>query len=250
MFQVEVDRLLEYLLSIKKYKAPLHRSTHAVVFEKTSRIVMGLAILLFFAMLIFAGMVLLNENASEEVKSWGMAATVSSLVLVVASFVFNGVSIVISMLRLSKDAHADFLDETNKDFEHVRYALSVSAAASEYAEKILLNKITRIEGKISGFMGKNDLALLSLGAMAWTLYKEVDERVGVDYVMSQVSQVGSTSWLFNLAFFGFAFVFGMTLGAMALKYISRHYRYALEIVQLSHTLRKAGREKCRKHCAE
>ncbi|MDH0894718.1 MULTISPECIES: hypothetical protein [unclassified Pseudomonas] len=240
MFQIEVDRLLEYLLKAKRYKAPMHRSAHAISFEQASKLVLALGILFFIAMLVVASVVFIGGEASERVKLWGTITGLASMVLVLLSFVLGGGSIIISILRISKDLHADFLEEKDREMEHARYVLSVSETAVNYVEKILINKIDRIESRISGFMGRADLALLSLAAMGWTLYKEVDDRVGADYVIDQVSQGLNAGWLFNTIFFGSALVFGMAIGAMALKYISRQYRYALEIVQLSFVLRKGN----------
>lgn len=218
----------------------MHRSSIASLFDKLSKSVLVGGIMLFVVMLILGGIIFGGDEPAEETKIFAAWIGIVSIGLGLTSFVFTGVSIVISIRRLSKDVHTDFLEEKDKEMEYARFALSKSETVSAYVEKVLQNKISRIESRISGFMGKTDLALISLATMGWAFYKEVDDRIGADYVISQVSQGWNAGWLFNGLFFGSAFIFGMTIGAIALKYISKQYRYALEILQLSSILRQAS----------
>lgn len=233
MLQSESDKLLRYLMNAKRYKPPMHRSKYAGRAESFSNKVMFCAAALFGVLLALAAYVYFAGNASEGVKLAGRVVGVFSMLLATGSLILMILSSIISFVRLSKDFCDDLIDQKNHDMANAKFVMSVTESATVYCQKVLELKLRRIEYRMSQFFGNGDnLALVSLGAMGWAVYKEVGQDASI---LSDLPTVVSSIIILALAF-----MLGAYIGALVARNVSYQCRYGLELIELAETLKKRG----------
>lgn len=230
MLEGDVNNLLCELLKAQPYKPPMHRSVYAIKINLLSKWVLVVALVLFLSMLIPAASIYFGVSSSWFVKLAGQGLGILSMIFGLGCLVLNSLSSLISMLRVSKDFDQDFLAQKDHDMKFAWKVLKYTEGSVEYCKKILEMKLSRIESRMADFFGGGDkIAFLSLAGMGWGLYKE-EGSIQQIFVGLPV--------VFSYVFYGaLAFVFGMCVGALIVKTVSRKCRYALEIIELSELLR-------------
>lgn len=230
MLEGDVDNLLSELLRAKPYKPPLHRSIYALRIDLLSRWVLALALILFVAMLVPAAFIYFGMASSWWVKFSGQVLGILSMLFGLGCMVLHTASGVISLFRISRDFEQDLLAQKDHDIKLARKVMKYTEGSVRYCRKVLETKLKRIESRMADFFGGGDkVALLSLAGMGWALYKE-----GADIEKLLAGWPSA----FSYAFYGaLAFLFGMCIGAIAVKAVSRKCHYALEILELSELLR-------------
>lgn len=230
MLEGDVDNLLSELLSAKPYKPPLHRSSYALKTDSLSRLVLGISLALFLAMLVPAALIYFGLASSWVVKSIGQALGVVSMFFAFGCLILTSISSAISIFRTSQDFNRDLLAQKDHDMKLARRMLKFTEGSVEYSRKVLEIKLRRIDSRIADFFGGGDkVALLSLAGIGWALYKEGSD-LGKLFVGLPVA--------YSYAVYGvLAFLFGVCVGAFAIKAVSKKCHYALEILELSDLLR-------------
>lgn len=231
MLEGDVDNLLAELLRAKPYKPPLHRSSYAVRADQISRVALIGSFVLFLIMLVPAGLIYFEIDSSWLIKLIGQGLGIISMIFALGCLLLSFTSSAISILRVSKDFDEDLLAQKNHDMKLARRMLKFTEGSVEYSRKVLEIKMRRIESRIADFFGSSDkVALISIAGMGWALYKE-----GADFEKLFTSLPAAFLYILYVVF---ALLFGVCIGAIAMKGISRKYRYALEILELSDVLRQ------------
>lgn len=154
-----------------------------------------------------------------------------ALILPMLSILLNIASGIWILVKLQKKSISYFINEIDNDELHVSELLVFPKKDLENAKRILQFKITRIKNRIGMFFGAPDkVALISLAAMGWSFFKELNSKNAPSEVLN-VMHIGAT--LNNLLQYVAAFFAGLAIGAILLNRQMQRHIYQSELLEMA-----------------
>jgi uncharacterized membrane-anchored protein YhcB (DUF1043 family) len=209
-----IETVLAYLAKCEPHRSDRARNRSPHIIDKIVRFLLWTGIGLFIVALVLAAAAKTHIVIAKGALLSGALMIAASPLLILAS----GKSLQI------------FMEELKNDRRRVRFLARSSEHTLKEVQHFLKLKIDRIEKRISQFFG-DKAALLSLLAVTYSLVKDVG---GVAWLMATF-QLGfapgnyaNAAWLMALAL-----IFGISIGALALKVLQRRYAYQLELVEMA-----------------
>jgi len=225
-----IETVLAYLAKCEPHRSDRARNRSPHIIDKIVRFLLWTGIGLFIVALVLAAAAKTHIVIAKGALLSGALMIAASPLLILASGFVQTLSQIAMAFRWKKKSLQIFMEELKNDRRRVRFLARSSEHTLKEVQHFLKLKIDRIEKRISQFFG-DKAALLSLLAVTYSLVKDVG---GVAWLMATF-QLGfaprnyaNAAWLMALAL-----IFGISIGALALKVLQRRYAYQLELVEMA-----------------
>jgi len=139
-----------------------------------------------------------------------------------------------SFINLKKEVMNDLVCEIYFAENHIMELERYTESELKYAIEWLNLKINRINNRLNNFFGEKT-AIISICGLA---YSALQATGGLTKFSETMSKAIFHSGIINtLIAFGLAFLFGLSIGAIALKYIANHFEYLRDITKITLNLK-------------
>lgn len=225
------NSLIVFLTRLANFEP--YRSAHIVGRElrATDRIswwTLGAAVLVFLLLLIIFFYVKLTGQQDEWIRISALILAIGVESLAFLSLLSRSVGLLLLAMRWKKISLSTFLDEVEQDDQRGRELSLFGGDVIDRAQLHLQLKLSRLERRVTSFLGDKS-ALLSLIVLAAPFVREAG-GLWMQHVVAPPSPFFSWD---TLSLYLFAFLLGLSLGAMVLKNLAARYRYQLEILSLA-----------------
>ncbi len=224
----ELENLLTQLANSEPYRSANFIGREQRTIERMSNWMLGVACGLAVSMVPLA----LYHKFSDANTSWVRTAALLIAIGVQLSTLFSVVVRSLGLLLLATRWKSLTLTTLLREVEvnegHARRLSKFSRDTMVRAEQHLRLKLSRLDRRAGAFLG-DKTAILSLIAMTLPIMKEAG---GLPWIARSLSSdAGFTSWE-SISVYLFAFLLGISLGAIGLKILGERVRYQLDILCL------------------
>jgi hypothetical protein len=190
--------------------------------EWVSICLLGLSGLTFVCLCAFAIYTRFAQPLSEIWRLVALATAVLTQLLAVLAIVAQSVPGLAIPLFFRKHAFRRLKGEFDHDAANARVLARFKRGALLKAEQYLSTIIERRKLFMGALIGNPEaVAVLSLGTMAWSAYKELAQKLDTPVAVA--------------LHFGVAFLAGLAVGAMLLNRVLRRYAYHRDLLKLALT---------------
>lgn len=169
------------------------------------------------------------DLTAQWVKTTALTIAIGAQILSLLSVIVRSMGILLLALRWKRITLTTLLHEVEVNESHALSLTAFSEDVQERAEQHLRLKLSRLERRIGVILG-DKTAVLSLIVLTIPIVKEAGGLSWIRQVFD--SSYNFTSWE-SLSLYFFAFLLGISLGAIGLKMLAERIRYQLEILSLA-----------------
>lgn len=232
---LNIDEVLTYLTTQCKPSRPTpNKGPWQRNLERSSNWMLAFSGVAFAALVILA-LIHKFHPLSEGLRTSAAWLGVACMFLALLSLMVGMIANLISWRshvkgRRAKHERDPIRNEVETDEMYARHLMKYSEESLKYARHCLQTKISRIDGRIAIFFGK-ELAVLALLGGGISQIKDLG---GISW-LSDTFKLGLVpgNYLNSIALAVLALVTGLALGAISLKNLQRHYAYQVEIIELA-----------------
>lgn len=232
----ELANLLTQLSNSDPYRPAKFSGQEQRTTERIANWVLGAACGLTLSIIPLAGYHHFLDPQAKWVKTAALLIAILVQLSGLLSVAIRSIGLLLLATRWKSVTLTTLLREVEVDEGHARGLGAFSKGAMDRAEQHLRLKLSRLERRAGAFLG-DKTAVLSLIALTMPIVKEAGGfswiRRGLD------TSSGFTSWESMTVYF-FAFLLGISLGAIGLKMLAERIRYQLEVLSLGQSMRDSN----------
>lgn len=225
----ELGGLFVFLANLRRDRTSIYLRSELRGCDRTANKILFLGIGLFVVLALMAVFVDKEEPIPEWVDLLMLLGVVTVQLLGLSSILVRLGGAISMGVRRKKVALTSFILEVESDEQHVSCLIFYSDALLEKARRYLELKIKRTERRVGSILGEKT-AVISLFALSISL---LDGLGGVSAVFGFFSSVPDFFSLKMLLMSGFAFLLGISIGAVLLNSSIEGIRYQLELIELA-----------------
>lgn len=221
--------LLTKLSNSQPYRPSTLIGREQRVLERAANWMLGIACGLILLIVPLAMYFHFWDPTAQWVKTTALTIAIGAQILSLLSVIVRSMGILLLALRWKRITLTTLLHEVEVNESHALSLTAFSEDVRERAEQHLRLKLSRLERRIGVILG-DKTAVLSLIVLTIPIVKEAGGLSWIRQVFD--SSYNFTSWE-SLSLYFFAFLLGISLGAIGLKMLAERIRYQLEILSLA-----------------
>lgn len=232
----ELANLLTQLSNSDPYRPAKFIGQEQRTTERIANWVLGAACGLTLSIIPLAGYYHFLDPEAIWVKTAALLIAIFVQLCGLLSVAIRSIGVLLLATRWKRVTLTTLLREVEVDEGHARGLGAFSKGVMDRAEQHLQLKLSRLERRAGAFLG-DKTAVLSLIALTMPIVKEAGGfswiRRGLD------TSSGFTSWE-SMTLYFFAFLLGISLGAIGLKMLAERIRYQLEVLSLGRAMKDSN----------
>lgn len=228
----ELANLLTQLSNSDPYRPAKFIGQEQRTIERIANVALGAACGLILSIFLLAGYHYFLDSQALWVKTAALLIAILVQLFGLLSVAMRSMGVLLLATRWKRVALTTLLREVEVDEGHARSLGTFSKGVMDRAEQHLRLKLSRLERRAGAFLG-DKTAVLSLIALTMPIVKEAG---GLSWVRRGLdTSAGFTSWE-SMTLYFFAFLLGVSLGAIGLKMLAERIRYQLEVLSLGRAM--------------
>ncbi|NWO54825.1 hypothetical protein [Chromohalobacter israelensis] len=232
-FYMSLDQckhLLAELERMEVYRPSRHRQPFEQGVSTFSRFTLGLGLVLFTILLVFAAYQKWCGELEVAMANFAVGIGIASILFALLSLLSPLVLFVWYCLRWKSITYRDLEKAFEHDFDIVESLKQFPVGTLSYTKRWLETKVSRFERRTSFFFGSKTAAF-SLLFLSLSLV----DRVGGFEVLSRTigHKINAANFGDWLAVWALAFVLGLSLAALVMRRLTAKYSHQAEIVGLA-----------------
>lgn len=225
----ELKDLLTQLSNFEPYRSSKFFIREQRTVERIANWMLIIGVMLMLLIVLLALCDHLSSSPARYTKIAASWIAVGAQAFGLLSVVVRSFGVLLLATKWKRITLTTLLREVEVDEDHAHNIRRFSKNVMSLAERHLRLKLSRLEKRAGAVLG-DKTAVISLIALTMPVLNEAGGMAWIQRVIGPNSSL--TSWE-SISFYFFAFLLGLSVGAIGLKMLAERFRYQLEILSLA-----------------